>query len=148
MGAAIAVVWRFVVWIQEAIPAPDPWGAEVDRQLQEDDLPPTCPHCSATYSEGDYFCPACGEAVGSYNNFNPYLYVFSLGQWLRTGTGGKINRSWLTITGYLLLSTVEYISLVLTIPLLPVYWFLFFKNLSETPPRPPAHADPEPLQAA
>ena len=135
-GVVVRVSTR---WIQDAAPAPDPWGPEMDQALRNHELPPTCPHCSAPHSETDYICPGCGDTVGDYTNYSPYLYIFSLGDVLRLGTMGRFRVSWLTITGYLLLST-KYACFA------PVYWVLLFMNVGGSPLK--AAAAPPPLTSA
>jgi hypothetical protein len=128
LGAMVGT-WAVVYWIQGVSVTPDPWGPELDLAIQNDELPPSCVHCSATYSETDHFCPGCGAAVGDYNNCNPYLYVFSLGEVLRLGTSGRFRVNWLTVGGFLLLST-EYACFA------PVYCIFFFLNLGGSPAKP------------
>lgn len=107
-------------------PKPDPWGAEVDAALENPEVLPVCFHCSAPHTETAWFCPECGAAVGEYNNWNPYLYIFSLGEVLRAGTFGKCQRSWFVMLGYLILSLAEYTIFA------PVYWLLLFRNSSRS----------------
>jgi hypothetical protein len=129
-----AGVWLFLQWLWSGSARPDPWGAELDEALQAEELPPTCFHCSATYSPLDRFCPACGSSVGAYNNYSPYLYIFSLGEALREGSFGKLRPDWVSVAGYFLLS----LSMSL---LAPLYWVQLFKNLArqrQAPAKPPA----------
>jgi hypothetical protein len=125
------VVWLFTEWIHRATLTPEPWGSELDQAIENEEVPPVCPHCSATYSEADYFCPACGESVGCYNNYSPYLYIFSMGDVLRRGTSEKIQVNAFTVTGYLVLSLCQYFWLA------PIYWVMFFINLARQGKPPP-----------
>lgn len=118
--------------------SPDPWGPEVSAALEQADATPICPHCQCPHEATRWFCPECGRAVGDYNNVNPYLYLFSLGEVLREGTSGRVRKSWLTIAGFLVLSAVEYLVLA------PIYWFFLFRNLSHQAPESPV-SDAPPL---
>jgi hypothetical protein len=117
--------------------SPDPWGPEVADALDQPDATAVCPHCQCPSERTRWFCPECGRAVGDYNNLNPYLYLFSMGEVLREGTTGRVRKSWLTIVGFVFLSLIEYTLLA------PVYWFLLFRNLSrQRGPQPPVEGPP------
>jgi len=118
-----AIVRAFRAWISKA-PSPDPWGAEIARALDGPDATPVCPHCQCPQEPTRWFCAECGRSVGDYNNINPYLYIFSLGEVLREGTSGHIRKSWLTVSGFVVLSLIEYTVLA------PIYWFQLIRNLS------------------
>ena len=98
--------------------APDPWDAEVERQLSE--AVEVCPHCLAEQPPAAWFCKGCGRAVGPYNNLMPYLQVFSEGEVFRNGATGQFRNRPLILAGYFLV-------LLGTSPLLvPLYllWLL------------------------
>ena len=116
------VVWRLVRWVRTSPVRSDPWGEDVERIIQQPETMPVCVRCSAPYSPEQWFCTHCGKSVGKYNNWMPYVYLFSLGEVFRAGSSDRIRVSALTVNGYLLLS---YNYLVLS----PVYWILLFKNL-------------------
>jgi hypothetical protein len=120
---AALVAFRIVRWFQQAIPSPDPWSQEVQDALQRDDTLPLCPQCLAPQPQETWFCAECGQSIGPYNNLNPYLYIFSLGDLFRSGVTGRLRRGPLVVLGFLLLSLSEYIIFA------PYYWFLFFRNL-------------------
>ena len=88
-GLALAVFWRFIVWIREAPVRPDPWDAETEQKISEPDAQEVCPHCSTPQPPGAWFCAHCGRAVGPYNNLMPYVQVFSEGEVFRNGTSGR-----------------------------------------------------------
>lgn len=121
------VVRSFRAWLAKPV-SPDPWGPEVAEALEQPDATPLCPRCQCPHELNHWFCPECGHSVGDYNNFSPYLYLFSLGEVLRDGTSGRFRKSWLTVTGYLMLSLIEYVVFA------PIYWFFLFRNLSAKPP--------------
>jgi hypothetical protein len=140
--AATVIVGWFVVsafrrWLAKPV-TPDPWGAEVTDAINQPEAVPVCLYCQCPHEPNRWFCAECGHAVGDYNTVNPYLYIFSLGEVLREGTSGNIRKSWLTVTGLVVLSLVEYFVLA------PIYWFFLFRNLS----RKRNHAEPEPTPPA
>ncbi len=170
--AALAVVALVVVliirWIRRAAPRPDPWGEEIERAVQEEDAVPLCPHCLAPQESDTWFCPACGSSIGPYNNVNPYLYAFSLGDLFRNGTTGWAAARPLVILGFLLLSfwaclayALPSLQAIISDPVLVIYWGpgllvlaywglfwrLFFHHQRDEPPErgqpaPPASAPP------
>jgi len=136
MAATLVVCWfAFTAlrrWFAKPV-APDPWSAEISEAVEAPDATPVCVHCQCPHEPNRWFCSECGRAVGDYNNLNPYLYIFSLGEVLREGTTGNVRKSWLTVTGLIVLSAVEYFVLA------PIYWFFLFRNLSRK--RTPAEPD-------
>ena len=124
--------FQLIRWLRKAASSPDPWSQEVEEALQKEDALPLCPHCLAPQEQETWFCGECGNSIGPYNNLNPYLYIFSLGDLFRRGVTEHVRRSPLVVVGFLLLSLSEYIIFA------PYYWFLFFRNLK----RHPAEGDP------
>lgn len=120
-GLPVFVLWRAILWVRTAPRRPDPWDAETEEIIQRPDAIPTCHHCSVPYSPEQWFCEHCGSAVGTYNNWMPYVYLFSIGEVFRTGARGRFRVNALTVVGYLVLS---YNYLILA----PVFWFLLFRN--------------------
>jgi len=101
---ALAVLWRFIAWIRDAPRTPDPWDAEVDRQLHDPDIQQICHRCLTPQEPDAWFCRYCGAAVGPYNNLMPFLNVFSEGEVLRNGVGGRFRNRPLIVIGYFLLT--------------------------------------------
>ncbi len=62
--------------------------------------------------------------TGAYNNLNPYLYIFSLGEALRQGVYGAVRLNLLTVVDYVLLSAAEYVVFA------PLYWYRLARNYS------------------
>ena len=145
--AGVAAV-RCFQWFWNAKPKPDPWAADIDAKLEEPDVLPLCHRCLAPHALTDYFCPDCGASVGDYNNFNPVLGSFSLGELLRDGTFGQIKRTPSSIAGYFLLPLgAGFLGSIYGL----IYWVLFLKNLSGSPLQPrvkPTPSDPPPLPPA
>jgi hypothetical protein len=123
VGLTLAALWRLVLWVRAATPGPEPWGAEIEASLQAEDAVPICHRCLTPHSNEAWFCEHCGSAVGNYNNWMPYILVFSQGEVLRNGVTDQLIASPLTIAGYLLYSLANYLILA------PIYWFFFIKNL-------------------
>ncbi|MDD5139644.1 MAG: hypothetical protein PHY43_05210 [Verrucomicrobiales bacterium] len=89
-GLLLAGLWRLAVWVRTAPVTPNPWSAEIEASLQADDATPICHRCLTPHSELAWFCEHCGSAVGTYNNWMPYIYVFSQGEVLRNGVTDKL----------------------------------------------------------
>jgi hypothetical protein len=123
IGMMLAAFWRLILWVRAATPGPEPWGVEIEASLQAEDAVPVCHRCLTPHSNIAWFCEQCGSAIGTYNNWMPYVYVFSEGEIFRNGVMDKLRASPLTITGYLLYSLGSYTLLA------PIYWFFFYKNL-------------------
>jgi hypothetical protein len=111
----------FLAWFRKAV-KPDPWGAEVAAELATAAARPLCPRCLEPHAEADWFCRHCGAATGDYNNVNPYLYLFSLGEVLRRGTSEAFPRRGYTLLGFILISLAEYAVFA------PVYWVMLALN--------------------
>jgi len=132
--AATGIVGAILVraakaWLAQP-PSPDPWGPDVAAAMEQPDALAVCPHCQCPHEATRWFCSECGHGVGDYNNLNPYLYLFSLGEVLREGTSGRVRKSWLTVTGFIFLSLIEYLVFA------PISWFLLFRNLSRQTTEP------------
>jgi hypothetical protein len=54
---------------------------------------------------------------------SPFHQVFALGDVLLTGTQRKFPVNWLTITGFILLSMIQYLIFA------PFYWFFLLRNV-------------------
>jgi len=130
----LAGLWRFVIWIREAPPKPDPWDAEFERKLEEPEAVEVCHHCLTRQPANAWFCEHCGSAVGPYNNLMPYLNVFSEGEVLRNSTTDRLrNRPFILIGNSLIILGIN--------PFFaPIYWFCLLFNLNR-----PAN---EPVSAA
>jgi hypothetical protein len=129
LGIAVVSIAYFIRWMFDGPVSPDPWDDTVGAAVRDGDAQPVCHRCFAGHAETVCFCSQCGAAVGEYNNYLPFEYLFSEGEVLRNGTALKLQRSFLVIGGYLLLSIVGYGVLAPLAILLPVYWFFLFRNL-------------------
>jgi hypothetical protein len=117
-------IYRLIAWVRAAPLSPDPWDSEVATSLEELDAGPLCHRCFAPQPANQWFCEHCGSAVGDYNNWMPYVYLFSEGEVLRNGVTAKFRANALTIVGYLLYSLCTF-----AVVFAPVYWFFLFRNL-------------------
>jgi hypothetical protein len=79
----------FARWFWRPASSPDPWGREVEDALEREEALPLCPHCLAPQERETWFCAECGSSIGKYNNVDPYLYVFSLGDFFRNLFAGE-----------------------------------------------------------
>jgi hypothetical protein len=120
----IALVLIRLIWsVRRCVPRPDPWDEATAMALEQEDATPVCHQCLAPYAVNQWFCQQCGRSVGAYNNLLPYVYIFSLGEGLRTGTMGSFRRTRSNIVGFVLASVCQYFVFA------PVYWFLLARNL-------------------
>jgi hypothetical protein len=124
-------VYGLIRWIQSAPVRPDPWESETGPPGEEASEHLICPRCLTPHAESRDFCATCGLPVGLCTNLSPYLYIFCLGDALRTGAFGRFPVRLSTIFGYVLLP------LCLFVPLAPFYWYRVFKNLGRTATEPP-----------
>ncbi|MGB7749024.1 MAG: hypothetical protein WBN75_17235 [Verrucomicrobiia bacterium] len=109
--------------------------------MKEPEAVEVCHHCFNQQPPSAWFCEHCGSAVGPYNNWMPYLHIFSAGEVLRNGVMDKLRPNVLIISGYLLFSTnflfltllrshIESLGYVLlNLAVLLLFWFLLFNNL-------------------
>jgi hypothetical protein len=102
--------------------SPNPWSAEIEAELCDGSSSPLCLKCLAAQSGNDWFCPKCGAPVGDYNNWMPYMTIFSDGELLRSGVNSSLRKSPLVIAGYLLYSLNLYTVFA------PLYWWRLYQN--------------------
>jgi hypothetical protein len=123
--ALVFLPWVMVRWVLSAEnPSPDPWGPEIEQAIQDRDAKPVCHSCLTPQPPMGWFCPECGTAVGQYNNYMPFLYVFSQGEVMRAGVLDHVRPSPVVVIGYLLCSLTSFAVFA------PVYWYLLFRNLN------------------
>ena len=140
MIAVVGAV-RFWRWMFSGPPTPDPWDDAVAASLEDEKALPVCHRCFTEHAVTTCFCERCGAAVGEYNNYLPFEYLFSEGEVLRNGTTLRMRPSFIVVAGYFLLSIAAYMPFIFV---LPVYWILLIRNLVRPaplePPPPPALA--------
>jgi hypothetical protein len=129
-GLVLAAFWRFIIWVREAPATPDPWDAEVERELSEPEAVEICPHCLTEQPPTAWFCQRCGRAIGPYNNLMPYVQIFSEGEVFRNGTGGRLRKSPMVLIGYVLISVGTYWLFA------PIYLFSLFLNWNRSAGEP------------
>ena len=123
-GLATVAIYRLVVWVQTAPVTPDPWGDLVETETAGEVSQTLCWRCLEPVDEGRDFCAHCGLSVGPCTNLSPYLYLFALGDGLRTGTSGQFVVKPLTVAGFLLLSACQYFIFA------PIFWVFLARNIS------------------
>jgi hypothetical protein len=128
--AAGAGVWRLTKWIEDAPVKPDPWSAEIEREINQPDAVEVCHRCGTPQSPTAWFCPYCGSAVGPYNNLMPYLNAFSEGEVFRNGVTDRMRKNAVTIAGYFLYSLGSYLIFA------PIFWVYLFRNLRSQDDKP------------
>lgn len=131
IGVLIGVLWWVIGRVRSAEPAPDPWSQEIEASVHQPDAVPVCHRCLTPQERrlAHWFCPVCGAAVGPYNNFLPYVYIFSQGEVLRQGTSGMVRSSFIIVVCYFLYSMSQYAIFA------PVYWYYFIINLKRNTER-------------
>jgi len=132
LAAVAGALYTFMKWVGIGKPCPDPWGPEVDAAVNEPEAVPVCHRCFAPQDPESWFCPECGAAEGRYNNYLPFINIFSEGEVFRAGVSDNMRPNFLIVVGYLLISLSAYFVFA------PVYWYFLFKNLSSRT-RPPAN---------
>ncbi|HEY5910221.1 MAG TPA: hypothetical protein VJA21_06410 [Verrucomicrobiae bacterium] len=132
LAATGLVIYRAVKWVMNAPRTADPWGPEVEGLANDDRAVPLCHHCFTPQEHNGWFCPECGCTVGPYCNYMPYVYIFSQGEVLRSGTMGSLRKGPLILAGYVLFSIAMFLEAAPFLLLAPVYWFLLFVNSKRT----------------
>ena len=123
LGVLLCLMGR---WLRASSPStPDPWPEEVASAVSDPEVQPLCHRCLTPHPDEGWFCPVCGAAVGPYNNYMPYLQIFSEGEVLRAGVTDHYRRSALVVTGYVLLSLSTLFIFA------PIYWFFLMRHLRE-----------------
>ena len=133
-------LWQLIRWLVNAPHTADPWDAQISEEISKDDTTPLCHRCLAPHHPQQDFCPDCGATVGTFTNWLPYPYIFSVGHTLRLGTDGAFRRSPLTIAGFIIFAVCEYTVFA------PVYLVIFFKNLlsgRQASPSAPTSGNPQ-----
>ena len=115
--------WRIFVWFRNAKPTPNPWDEKTEESIQQPDASQICRRCLEPHEEFARYCPHCGIPVDSMVPLSPFHYAFAIGDVLLTGTQRKFPVNWLTITGFVFLSTIQYMVFA------PVYWFRLIRNI-------------------
>lgn len=137
-GLVFGLIWKVGQSVYNSTTPPDPWDETTAASIENEEATPLCHKCLSPHNTSEDFCPDCGAPVGTYTNWLPYPYLFSIGHSLRIGTNGEFRRSPLTIVGFLFLSLVEFSLFV------PLYWIVFLKKLhsKQLPENPPKQQPP------
>jgi hypothetical protein len=119
----VVFLWRIIRWFGGPPASPNPWDAETEARLHEPDAVCLCPRCLEPERDRVQFCRDCGFAVGPYVTWMPYLYLFAIGDLLRTGVDRPFRVSVPILIFLFLFSASEYVIFA------PVYWLLLVRNL-------------------
>jgi hypothetical protein len=122
VGLITGAVYGFFHWVFACPRTPDPWGADVEQEVEREEAVAVCPHCLTRQEHNGWFCPECGSMSGQYGNFLPAVYIFSIGDGVRTGVQQRSRWSPLLVTGYVLIA-FAFLSI-----LAPVYCLFLFLN--------------------
>ena len=123
VGGMCLVTYRLVAWVSAAPRTPDPWSHEVEQGIRDCEATVVCHRCLTPQPPHAWFCTHCGTAVGDFNNYMPFVRVFSEGEVFRAGVADRLRPSPLVILGFLLCSLVSYSIFA------PVYWVFLIRNL-------------------
>jgi hypothetical protein len=137
IGIMCAIAYWAVRWVGSAPITVDPWGAEIERLIQEDETPALCHRCLTPQKDNAWLCPECGSAVGPYNNYMPYVVLFSQGEVYRAGVMDHVRPSILVVCGYLAYSVMGYVIFA------PIYWYFLYRNLSRWSHEPASPESPD-----
>src|SRR5258706_243237 len=113
---------RCLAWWRKPLPL-DPWDRAITDSLNQPDAVEVCHHCFAPQVHCVWFCPSCGRAVGPYNNYMPYVHIFSTWEVLLSGLDERAHFNKLTIPGYVLAGFGQLFVFA------PLYWVRVFLNL-------------------
>lgn len=110
--------------LRAAIPPgrPDPWPAEIDREIRQPTARPLCINCLCPQDGHRWFCPHCGYPSGDQVMFMPYLQVFCMGEALRQGVLGPPDRRVGVHLFLFVYSLSQYAMFA------PVYWFWMLRK--------------------
>jgi hypothetical protein len=123
IGFSLWGCWRVVRWFGKAPVTPNPWDEKTEESLNQPDATPLCRRCLESHDPDARYCSNCGLPVDSMVPLSPFHQAFALGDVLLTGTQRRFPVNWLTITGYVLLSMLQYLIFA------PFYWFFLFRNV-------------------
>jgi len=123
VAVTAVVLVRLFLWLRAQPPKANPWDEDTEARLQEPDAVLLCPRCLEPETEGVQFCRDCGFPVGPYVPWSPYLYIFALGDLLRTGVDRPFRVKGTTVCFLVLFSLLEYLVFA------PLYWFFLFRNI-------------------
>jgi hypothetical protein len=115
--------WRLFRWFFGGTPGPNPWDEATEERIQQPDAVPLCRRCLEPYEDAARYCSHCGLPVDSLVPLSPFHQLFAVGDVLLTGTQRRFSVNWITITGFVLLSMIQYMVFA------PVYWFCLLRNV-------------------
>ena len=67
---------------------PDPWDEETDKAVRGRETTAVCARYLELGANETWLCRNCGFPWGDYINTMPYLYIFSIGAFFRSGVDG------------------------------------------------------------
>lgn len=116
-----------------SLDTPNPWSDELDVAVRAPDAIPVCHRCATPCDLPVWFCPSCGAAVGPYNNVMPYIYIFSIGEALRSGVGPEAHFTPFRIVAYVSIGVAEYTVFA------PLYLLQLYRNYGKLKNQECAH---------
>jgi hypothetical protein len=137
-GGEIIVTGIKAWW--HSLDTPNPWPDDLDIAVRAPDAIPVCHHCTTPCELPVWFCLSCGAAVGPYNNVMPYIYIFSIGEVLRSGVGAEAHFTPFRTVAYIAIGIAEYGAFA---PLYFIRLYLNYRRLKREQYREPnIHVEP------
>ncbi len=105
--------------LQNAFPVndtPNPWDDEIDEAVRGTETTAVCTKCLEPGAHDTWMCRNCGWPAGEYVNMMPYLYIFSIGAFFRSGVDGSVRLTFTKMLGLGFIALCEYGIFA------PLYW--------------------------
>jgi len=115
LGSLIRAWWH-------SLETPNPWPDELDIAVRAPDAITVCHHCTTPCDLPVWFCPACGAAIGPYNNVMEYINIFSVGEALRSRVGPEAHFTPFRTIAYVAVGLAEYTVFA------PLYFIRLYRN--------------------
>ena len=99
---------------------PDPWDEETDKAVRGRETTAVCARYLEPGANETWLCRNCGFPWGDYINTMPYLYIFSIGAFFRSGVDGTARLTLSKVLGIGIIATSQYRLFS------PIYWVSLF----------------------
>ena len=86
-----------------------------------EDAQPLCLNCLEAEEGHQWICKECGWPTSFNGTQMPYIKIFCLGAFFRSGVDGSVPLTWPRITGYVFLAIMHYHIFA------PLYWYRLYR---------------------